>query len=246
MTVRSLVENQNSDLLPAASQSMGCLPAPVGHVVRTGGVRPALDGSDFYSLLSQDPHEPAVQDDAGWGRIFAVERGSVSLSILRRSVLSSPFILVFCLLFLPGCDRPDARPRQPIAFSHAIHAGQYKMNCQYCHGGVRRSAAAGIPSVRLCMGCHQLVAATRPGVAKIREAFETQQPIRWMRINVLPDFVYFNHYPHVAKGISCQKCHGEVQTMAEIWPRVRLDDMAFCVGCHRENNASVDCYICHR
>jgi len=168
------------------------------------------------------------------------------LSRPRRFLAISSLLVILCTVVLSGCNRPEARPRQPIAFSHTIHAGQYKMNCQYCHGGVRRSTAAGIPSVRLCMGCHQLVAANKPEVARIREAFEKQQPIRWMRINVLPDFVYFNHYPHVAKGITCQKCHGEVQTMSEIWPVVRLDDMAYCVGCHRENNASVDCYTCHR
>ena len=155
-------------------------------------------------------------------------------------------VLILCAGILSACDRPDVRPRQPVAFSHKIHAGLYKMNCQYCHGGVRRSPAAGIPSVRLCMGCHQLVAANRPEITKVREAFEKQQPIPWMRINVLPDFVYFNHYPHIAKGVPCQKCHGEIHTMNEVWPAVRLDNMAYCVSCHRENNASVDCYTCHR
>lgn len=161
---------------------------------------------------------------------------------LKSSVLTA----AACIVVLSRCDRPDARPRQPIAFSHKIHAGQYQLDCQYCHGGVRRSPAAGIPSVRLCMGCHQLVAANRPEIVRLRGAFEKREPIRWMRINVIPDFVYFNHYPHIARGVRCQKCHGEVQTMSEVWPAIRLDNMAYCVGCHRDNNASVDCYTCHR
>jgi hypothetical protein len=161
-------------------------------------------------------------------------------------------IVLFCVvlfsgvLIVSGCERPDTTPRQPIAFSHKIHAGQYKMNCQYCHGGVRRSPAAGIPSMRLCMGCHQLVAANKPEIIKLRQAYENNQPVQWMKVNDIPDFVYFNHYPHVARGVQCSKCHGEIQTMAEVKPAVNLANMSWCVGCHRENQASVDCYTCHR
>jgi len=158
-------------------------------------------------------------------------------------------LLLGCLVgafLLAGCDRPDIRPRQPIAFSHKIHAGDNKMQCQYCHGGVRRGAAAGIPSVRLCMGCHQIVAANKPEIVKLRTTFQENQPVPWMRVNVIADFVYFNHYPHVARGIQCQKCHGEIQTMPEVWPSVNLANMALCVNCHRENAAPVDCYTCHR
>ena len=120
------------------------------------------------------------------------------------------------------------------------------MKCQYCHGGVRRGPAAGIPSMRLCMGCHQLVAANKPEIMKLRAAFFAHQPVRWMRVNVIGDFVYFNHSPHIARGIQCQKCHGEIQTMPEVRPAVNLADMSFCVDCHREKAASVDCYTCHR
>ena len=154
--------------------------------------------------------------------------------------------VVALLLAAGGCDRPETRPRQPLAFSHKVHAGDHAIACQYCHGGVRRGAAAGIPSVRLCMGCHQLVAATRPDIIRLREMAQAGEPVRWMRVNVVGDFVYFNHYPHVAQGVECRTCHGEIQTMAEVWPAVNLADMAFCVQCHRENAASVDCYTCHR
>ncbi len=147
---------------------------------------------------------------------------------------------------LTGCERPEARARQPIAFSHKIHAGDYKMNCQYCHGGVRRSPVAGVPSVQLCMGCHKLVAANKPEIMKLRDAWEKKEPVQWAKVNDLPDFVYFNHYPHIAKSVPCQKCHGEIQTMAEVRPVVKLDEMAWCVQCHRDNKASVDCYTCHR
>ncbi len=146
----------------------------------------------------------------------------------------------------PGCGRPESGPRQPIAFSHQIHAGQNKIACQYCHGGVRRNTAAGIPSERLCMGCHKLVAANKPEIIRLRGMFEKQQSIAWLRVNDLPDFVYFNHYPHIARGIECTKCHGDIQTMSEVHSVVNLASMALCVDCHRQNGASVDCYTCHR
>ncbi|MBI2619591.1 MAG: cytochrome c3 family protein [Ignavibacteriales bacterium] len=165
-----------------------------------------------------------------------------------------PFISVHCavlpfaitLLVFTGCERHDTSPRQPIAFSHTRHAGEYSINCQYCHSGVRRGPSASIPSVQTCMGCHQLVAATKPEVIKIRQAWENKEPIRWMKVNRVADFVFFNHAPHIAKGIDCRTCHGDVATMTEVRPFVKLNNMTFCVDCHRENKASIDCYTCHR
>jgi len=161
--------------------------------------------------------------------------------MIRRVLI----LLVFCVAGI-GCGSPESGPRQPIAFSHKIHAGQNKIACQYCHGGVRRTAAAGIPSERLCMGCHKLVAANKPEIIRLRGTFEKKEPIPWLRVNDLPDFVYFNHYPHIARGLACKKCHGDVETMTELHPVVNLADMAWCVDCHRQNQASVDCYTCHR
>jgi predicted CXXCH cytochrome family protein len=96
------------------------------------------------------------------------------------------------------------------------------------------------------MGCHQLVAATRPEVIKVRQAWEAKEPIRWMKVNRVADFVFFNHAPHIAKGIDCSVCHGDVASMTEVKPFVKLNNMTFCVDCHRENKASIDCYVCHR
>ena len=136
-------------------------------------------------------------------------------------------------------------PSQPIAYSHKLHAGDYKMDCLYCHSGARRAAVAGIPSVALCMGCHRQVAITKPEIARLRGCFEKQQPIRWTRIVKQPDYVFFNHLPHIQKEVRCQECHGPVETMVEM----RLDhtlNMDRCVSCHRQRKASIDCYTCHR
>lgn len=154
--------------------------------------------------------------------------------------------LALTAAFLCGCTRPNAGPRQPLAFSHRIHAGQNQIACQYCHAGVRSSTAAGIPSLQRCIGCHTLVAATKPEIVRLRAFYDTKSQVRWIRLNDIPDFVHFNHRPHVARGFACQKCHGMVQTMDELQPPFRLASMSWCVECHRENGGSVDCYTCHR
>ncbi|MCI0707333.1 MAG: cytochrome c family protein [Ignavibacteriae bacterium] len=147
---------------------------------------------------------------------------------------------------IAACQRQETGPRQPIAFSHAKHAGEYQIACQYCHSGVRRGPHAYIPSLQTCMGCHQLTAATKPEIIKVRQAWENKQPIEWMKVNRVADFVYFNHYPHIAKGVQCIACHGDVATMEEVKPPFELNNMTFCVDCHREQKASIDCYTCHR
>ncbi len=164
-----------------------------------------------------------------------------------RSVLIAPVLTLLAVSLAGiGCGGPESGPRQPFAFSHKIHAGQNKIACQYCHGGVRRTTAAGIPSERLCMGCHKLVAANKPEIIRLRETFEKKQQIAWLRVNDIPDFVYFNHYPHIARGFDCKKCHGDIAGMSEVHAAVNLASMSWCVDCHRQNNASVDCYTCHR
>ncbi len=138
-----------------------------------------------------------------------------------------------------------AEPAQPIAFSHKIHAGDYHLDCLFCHSGARRSTVAGIPSVQFCMGCHKTIAITRPEIARLRGYWDKKTPIPWSRVVKEPDFVFFNHFPHVNRGIKCQECHGPIETMVQ----VRLDhtlNMDRCVGCHRQNNAPMDCYTCHR
>lgn len=140
---------------------------------------------------------------------------------------------------------PLAAQMQPINYSHKIHAGDYKLDCLYCHSGARRAPVAGIPSVQFCMGCHRMAAITKPEIVKLRGYYDRQEPVRWARIVKEPDFVFFNHSPHILKGIRCQQCHGPIETMAQ----VRLDhtlSMTVCVDCHRQRAASTDCYTCHR
>ncbi len=135
---------------------------------------------------------------------------------------------------------PYYQPDQPVKFSHKVHAGQNGTECIYCHSYAPYSKIAGIPPENVCMNCHLLVRnGSRSGafeIAKIIEHYETQKPFEWVRVYNLPDHVFFSHAQHVsAGGISCQTCHGPVETMDII--RINQDlTMGWCINCHRTTN----------
>ena len=138
-------------------------------------------------------------------------------------------------------------PEQPIAFPHDLHAGKYKIDCQYCHFSAERSVDAGIPPVSSCMGCHSVISGTDnpEEVTKLKEYFERGEAIPWVRIYKVPDHVHFPHMRHVKAGVSCQTCHGEVQEMKVIETVQQSLSMGWCVGCHVERDVARDCTLCH-
>lgn len=128
----------------------------------------------------------------------------------------------------------DRGPEQPIAFSHELHAGRYEIACLYCHRRADRSPVAGVPSVRTCLDCHRGLSGSASEQEQILAAWKNQEAIAWVRVNDLPDHVYFSHERHVQVGVSCSMCHGAVETMDQVRP-VESFTMGFCVGCHRES-----------
>jgi cytochrome c553 len=129
------------------------------------------------------------------------------------------------------------QPDQPIWFSHKIHAEQNQIDCMYCHTTVEDSKHAGFPSVGLCMNCHNVVRegkiTGRTEIDKIHAAWESGQPVEWIKIHNLPDHVYFNHAQHVAVGkMDCAQCHGPVEKMDEVMQVENLS-MGWCIDCHR-------------
>ncbi|MCB0505993.1 MAG: c-type cytochrome [Cyclobacteriaceae bacterium] len=129
-------------------------------------------------------------------------------------------------------------PTQPIKYSHKIHAGDYKIDCNYCHTGVTKSKNANIPSPNICMNCHSAIQkGTNTGtteIDKIYAAVESNTPIKWVRVHNLPDLAYFNHSQHVAVGgLECQTCHGPIEEMEVVRQYANLT-MGWCVNCHRE------------
>jgi mono/diheme cytochrome c family protein len=134
------------------------------------------------------------------------------------------------------------QPKQPIAFSHKIHAGQYEIDCKYCHTGVTKGKSANIPSPNICMNCHsQIKVGTNTGegeIAKIYAAIQNNKPIEWVRIHNLPDLAYFNHSQHVVVGgIECQTCHGPIQEM-DVVKQYSLLTMGWCIDCHRKTDVN--------
>src|SRR5690606_19497781 len=110
------------------------------------------------------------------------------------------------------------QPKQPIAFSHKLHAGDHQIDCNYCHSSVYKGKNAGIPSANICMNCHNSILTESPEIQKIYRAIETNRPIEWVRIHNLPDLAYFNHAQHTnVGGIECQTCHGEIQEMEVVY-----------------------------
>lgn len=136
----------------------------------------------------------------------------------------------------------DYAPDQPVKFSHKVHAGQNGTDCIYCHSSAPYSKSAGIPPVSVCMNCHLLVRnGTRSGaieIAKVLSAFDEKKPIEWIKVYNLPDHVFFSHAQHVsAGGISCQKCHGNVEEMHVIKQVTDLS-MGWCISCHRNTKVN--------
>ncbi|MEJ5090082.1 c-type cytochrome [Sphingobacterium faecium] len=149
------------------------------------------------------------------------------------------------------------QPVQPIKFSHQLHAGINKIECQYCHGGAFKSKNASIPSANVCMNCHNTITGsehydgeTSPEIAKIYRALDwnpetrtygnNPKPIQWVRIHNLPDFAYFNHSQHVTvAGVECQTCHGPIETMEEVYQYSPLT-MKWCVDCHKATDVKSD------
>ena len=178
------------------------------------------------------------------------------------------FLLLFLSFFIYALTHQKVtigyntgyEPTQPIPFSHEIHAGKYQMDCRYCHTSVEEGRFASVPSLNVCMNCHLNIRVDRPWIQKLREAYDTNEPIQWEKVHLLPDFVRFNHAPHI-KALnskhkntdssvfkqSCYTCHGVVEEMPVLYQHESLS-MGWCVECHRQQEDKpwlLQCSTCH-
>ena len=131
---------------------------------------------------------------------------------------------------------------QPVAFSHKHHVGALGLDCRYCHYSVEESAFAGIPATKVCMTCHSQVWNDTDILAEIRTSYREDLPMKWNRVHDLPDYVYFDHSVHIAKGVGCTTCHGQVDDMP-LMMKVQPLTMGWCLSCHRhpeENLRALD------
>jgi hypothetical protein len=142
-------------------------------------------------------------------------------------------------------------PRQPIFFRHDIHAGQFKMQCQYCHYSVAVSPEPGIPSMQTCMGCHLVVSGSdssaKTEIKKVRQAWTDKKPVEWTRVHFIARHAHFPHQRHIkALGPNaCTTCHGDVSRMPQVFKANNVNNMGFCITCHVERKVSRDCSVCH-
>ena len=134
-------------------------------------------------------------------------------------------------------------PDQPVAFSHKLHAGELKMDCQYCHFAADKGRHAAIPPTELCLNCHSQIKTNSPEIRKLQEAVDSGENIRWKRVNLFPDYAYFNHAQHVnVAELDCMKCHGPVDQMGGgkngegVYYQAKKLNMGWCIECHRDNN----------
>lgn len=189
-------------------------------------------------------------------RPLSEEEKEVVHSPITLSSITSSRGFIFVVLFIVGAlafktvinglysigIQKGYAPKQPIAFSHKIHAGQYEIDCKYCHVGVMKGRSATIPSVNICMNCHnQIKTGTTTGegeIGKIVRAFNENKPIEWVRIHNLPDLAYFNHAQHVnVGGVECQTCHGPIEEM-DVVRQHSLLTMGWCIDCHRKTDVN--------
>ncbi|MEQ1645793.1 MAG: cytochrome c3 family protein [Pyrinomonadaceae bacterium] len=123
--------------------------------------------------------------------------------------------------------------QQPVQFSHKHHVGDDGIDCRYCHQTVETTASAGMPSTQTCMNCHSQIWTDSPYLEPVKKSFRENTPIQWERVHDLPEYTYFNHSIHVAKGVGCSTCHGQIDNMPAVFQENTLQ-MEWCLACHRE------------
>ncbi len=159
-------------------------------------------------------------------------------TIAQVSLLGGAIVPLSVGLGIAALSRSPANTKvgvplnQPVPFSHEHHVGQLGIDCRYCHTSVEKSAFAGFPPTETCMSCHSQIWTNSPLLEPVRKSYETGTPIRWTKVNKVPEFVFFNHSIHVNRGINCNTCHGAVNDMNITW-KGNSFQMAWCLQCHR-------------
>ncbi|MCB9870289.1 MAG: cytochrome c3 family protein [Planctomycetes bacterium] len=156
------------------------------------------------------------------------------------AVLGAP-TLVFMVwyYFSPWYLEVGYAPDQPVPYNHKLHAGMFGMDCRYCHQNVERGPHATVPPTQTCMNCHVQVKKDSPLLAPVRASFEalakgeSDRPVPWIKVHMLPDYAYFDHSVHVTAGVGCISCHGRVDQM-EVVRQEKPLSMGWCLECHRD------------
>lgn len=160
-------------------------------------------------------------------------------AVLRLFLFGAAASVIFGLLIVSGVARSTwlstvgVAPEQPVPFSHKHHVAELGIDCRNCHQQAEQLATAGLPPTQTCMTCHSQIWTEAKMLAPVRDSLARDEAIQWVRVNRLPDYVYFNHSIHVAKGVGCSTCHGAVDRM-QLTARAQPFEMQWCLQCHRE------------
>ena len=165
--------------------------------------------------------------------LFPKSANQLPLQILIFVGLTAGIVLAGVNYYAtPKYTRVGYAPQQPVPFSHALHAGQLGLDCRYCHSNVEKSGHSNIPTAQTCMNCHGTIKADSPLLAPVRESYASGNPVKWVNVHETPNYVYFNHSVHVARGVSCVECHGKINEM-EVVKHDQSLSMSWCLDCHR-------------
>ncbi len=161
-----------------------------------------------------------------------------SNALAKASIYGAVFIVAALAWIASAIDRSPYSTQegvvreQPVPFSHEHHVSGLGIDCRYCHTSVETSAFAGLPPTKTCMTCHSQIWTNAQILEPVRQSWLSGQPLQWQRVHNLPRFVYFNHSIHIAKGIGCNTCHGEIDRMPLTYQATSLQ-MDWCLNCHR-------------
>jgi hypothetical protein len=242
---KNAIERRLAPIVPA-------LAVVLGAVLLTAGQASASDSDSGPALVANSVCEAQ--------ELKALQAQDPSIEIEIPADFNKMWPTLSACRSHAAAEDPEAPgPLQPIQFSHKHHAGEYEIECLYCHSGTDKSRMAGVPSVETCMGCHSQFSKEYDeleGIQTLKQHWEEQTPIEWEQIHRLPEHVKFRHNRHVQAGFDCQTCHGPVEEMDKVymtedthwWPWMlptQKLEMGWCINCHRENEASQDCYTCH-
>ncbi len=181
-------------------------------------------------------------------RFFTAFRDTLSAIAVNKTPLTlcAMSVLVLGLFLWLFYATPGAmiQPEQPIPFSHQLHAGVKAIDCYYCHPYVGKSIHPGLPPVEKCLHCHKYIIANHPQILKEHDYYNTNTPTPWRKVYLVAEHVVFNHQRHIRKEIACESCHGQVTQMDRL--KSHRFKMGFCIECHREKKANIDCWLsCH-
>jgi hypothetical protein len=167
-------------------------------------------------------------------QVFKRSANALARMSLAGGLGAAAFVgwLLFTLMSSSWLTRQNEFVDQPVQFSHAHHVGGMGLDCRYCHTTVEKSSFAGIPPTKTCINCHQQIWLNAPILEPVRASFMNNKNLEWIRVNDLPDFVYFNHQIHVRQGVGCVTCHGRIDQMPLTYQAQPLL-MSWCLDCHR-------------